>query len=134
MKAERGLPIAESIKRLKGQTGFSPISFYDICKFVGAWQNGMLNQHGKWLESSIANGLCFSEIETMLQHLTLNNLHDDKATFNINQIGQIFIVLKVMADRYKVYMVTSLQMEQYKSEDSGIPPNTPYLDNNGSII
>ena len=93
MKKETGLP---SIEHIDGKIGFSPISFYEICKFVGAWQGNNINQHGKWLESSLANGLCFSEIETMLQHLTLNNLNDDKATFNINQIGQIFIVLKVI--------------------------------------
>jgi hypothetical protein len=36
-----------------------------------------------------------------------------------------------MAERYKVYMITSFQMDQYTNE--GIPPNTPYLDSDGSI-
>lgn len=109
----------------------SPKSFYSICKFAGAWENGTINQHGKWLESSIANGLTFNEIESTLQHLTNNNLNDSVATYNIDQISQIFIILKVMATRYKVYMVTEYEVE--KMNDNGVLPHTPYIDSIGSI-
>ena len=108
-----------------------PISFYSICKFIGAWHDGNINQHGQWLESCISNGLDFHEMKQMLNSLNDNNSDDNMAIYNIDQIRQVLVIVEVMSLRFKVYMVTSYQVEQFK--ENGIPANTPYIDSDGQI-